>query len=718
MIQPSSPLRVWPGAPYPLGAHWDGRGVNFALFSVHAERVELCLFDSSGRRETTRVALPEYTDEIWHGYLPDVRPGQLYGYRVYGPYEPERGHRFNHHKLLIDPYARLLHGAVRWHDALYGYRVGDARGDLSFDSRDSARYVPKCVVVAQAAAGCVARRRPHRPWRRSVIYELHAGGYTRLHPGVPQALRGSFRGLAEPAVVAHLFNLGVTAVELLPVHARVDERRLADAGLSNYWGYNSIGFFAPDSRFLTRADVGEFNLLTRTLHEAGIEVLLDVVYNHTAEGGELGPTLSFRGIDNAIYYHLDPVRPRRTRDFTGCGNSLNLTQPRVLQLVLDSLRYWVQEMGVDGFRFDLATTLARDGADAGFEPGSGFLDAVRQDPVLAGVKLIAEPWDLGPGGYRLGGFPPGWSEWNDRYRDTVRRFWRGDAGQVAALASRLTGSSDLFPNHGRRPTASVNFITAHDGFTLRDLVSYEHKHNAANGEDNRYGTDNNLSWNGGVEGRTDDPDITAMRLRQMRNLLATLLLSQGTPMLLAGDEFGHTQRGNNNAYCQDNPISWPDWARLTDADGAALHRYLRRLLRLRKRHGVFRRDRFFTGRALTPSGQRDIVWLNADGSDKQGDDWQAEPHLLAFVLDGEAGVEHLGPQGESRRDDSYLVVLHAGATEAPLRAPSAALGPAWKRVFDTCATDGRGDSLILPAGSACHLPARCVQVFQRLDVLP
>ncbi|MFZ5493060.1 MAG: glycogen debranching protein GlgX [Pseudomonadota bacterium] len=717
MTQSSDQWRVWPGAPYPLGAHWDGRGVNFALFSVHAERVELCLFDATGRRETARVALPEYTDEVWHGYLPEMGPGQLYGYRVYGPYDPERGHRFNHHKLLLDPYARLLHGTVRWHDALYGYRVGDARADLSFDSRDSARYMPKCVVVANAG-NLPPTPRPRQPWRRSVIYELHAGGYTRLHPDVPAPLRGSFRGLAEPAVVAYLADLGVTAVELLPVHAHVDERRLVESRLSNYWGYNTIGFFAPDNRFLSGTDPAEFRLLARALHEAGIELLLDVVYNHTAEGGELGPTLSFRGIDNAVYYHAEPAAPRHVRDFTGCGNSLNLSQPRVLQLVLDSLRYWVQHMGVDGFRFDLATTLAREQADAAFDPGCGFFDAVRQDPVLADVKLIAEPWDLGPGGYRLGGFPPGWGEWNDRYRDTVRRFWRGDTEQIAALASRLTGSSDLFINHGRRPTASVNFITAHDGFTLRDLVSYEHKHNAANGEDNRDGTDNNLSWNCGVEGPTDDAAIRTLRLRQMRNLLATLMLSQGTPMLLAGDEFGHSQGGNNNAYCQDNPIGWPDWSRLGEPEGAALHRYVRRLLRLRKRHGVFRRDRFFTGQAMTASGQPDIVWLNSDGTEKNGDDWQAEPHLLACVLDGEAGVEHLGPHGESRRDDSYLVALHAGSTPTLLRMPTPPHGLAWKRVFDTSSDDGQGDGEILPAGAQSSLPAHCVQVFQRLDVLP
>ncbi len=709
----SDRLRMWPGQPCPLGAHWDGRGVNFALFSLHAEKVELCLFDATGRRELARVALPEYTDEVWHGYLPDLRPGQLYGYRVYGPYRPERGHRFNHHKLLIDPYARLLHGAVRWHDALYGYRMGDVRGDLSFDTRDSARHVPKCVVVDDAA-DAHDWRWPRTPWRRSVICELHAGGYTRRHPQVPDVLRGSFRGLAEPAPVAYLTDLGVTAVELLPVHTHLDERRLVDAGLCNYWGYNSIGFFAPDNRFLTRPDLGEFRLLARTLHDAGIELLLDVVYNHTGEGSELGPTLSFRGIDNASYYHLNPEAPRHTRDFTGCGNSLNLAQPRVLQLVLDSLRYWVKQMGVDGFRFDLATTLAREGPHATFDPGSGFFDAVRQDPVLAGIKLIAEPWDLGPDGYRLGGFPPGWGEWNDQYRDTVRRFWRGDTGQVAALASRLTGSSDIFPNRGRRPTASVNFITAHDGFTLRDLVSYGHKHNAANGEHNRDGTDNNLSWNCGAEGPSDDPAIGARRQQQMRNLLATLLLSQGTPMLLAGDEFGHSQGGNNNAYCQDNAIAWPDWARLEQDDGAALHRYLRRLLKLRERHGVFRRDRFFSGQSITASGHKDIVWLNADGSEKHGQDWHAAPHLLACVLDGEAGVEHLGPQGQSRRDNTYLVILHAAAEAAAFRAPPAGLGVAWRRVFDTCATDGQGDGLILPAGGECSLPPRCVQVFERL----
>jgi glycogen operon protein len=710
--RPNQP-RVWPGQPYPLGAHWDGRGVNFALFSLHAERVELCLFDATGRRETARVALPEYTDEVWHGYLPDLCPGQLYGYRVYGPYEPERGHRFNPHKLLIDPYARLLHGAVRWHDALYGYRVGDARGDLSFDTRDSARYTPKCIVIEDAVPA--REPRPRQPWRRSVIYELHAGGYTRLNPAVPPALRGRFRGLAEPAVVAYLADLGVTAVELLPIHAHIDERRLVDAGLSNFWGYNSIGFFAPDNRFLTRADPGEFRLLTRTLHEAGIELLLDVVYNHTAEGGETGPTLGFRGIDNAVYYHAQPAAPRHARDFSGCGNSLNLAAPRVLQLVTDSLRYWAQQMGVDGFRFDLASTLARDGTDAAFDPGSGFFDALRQDPVLAGVKLIAEPWDVGPGGYRLGGYPAGWGEWNDQYRDTVRRFWRGEAGQVAVLASRLTGSSDIFRRHGRRPTASVNFITAHDGFTLRDLVSYEHKHNEANAEQNRDGTDNNLSWNGGVEGPTDDPAIEAVRLKQMRNLLATLMLSQGTPMLLAGDEFGHTQHGNNNAYCQDSPLAWLDWARQANGDGARLHRYLRRLMRLRARHGVFRRDRFFTGEEIGANDQKDIVWLNADGSETRDDDWHAAPHVLAFVLNGEAGVEHLGPQGESRRDDSYLVILHAGADDLAFAAP---LGSAWRRVFDSNAGDGRGDGLAVPAGGAFVVPSRCVQVFERLRAAP
>uniref|UniRef100_UPI003566C276 glycogen debranching protein GlgX n=1 Tax=Immundisolibacter sp. TaxID=1934948 RepID=UPI003566C276 len=686
--------------------------VNFALFSLHAEKVELCLFDATGRHETVRVVLPEYTDEVWHGYLPDLRPGQLYGYRVYGPYEPARGHRFNHHKLLLDPYARLLHGSLTWHDAVYGYRVGDARADLSFDRRDSARYVPRCVVVGDAQ-NRRERRPPHKPWRRSVIYELHAGGYTRRHPQVPLELRGSFRGLAESAVITHLRRLGVSAVELLPIHAHVDERRLVQAGKVNYWGYNSLAFFAPDNRFLTRPDPGEFRLLAQALHDAGIELLLDVVYNHTGEGDVLGPTLSFRGIDNASYYRLDAATPRQVLDYTGCGNTLNVSQPRVLQLVLDSMRYWVQQMGVDGFRFDLATTLARE--DDGFEPGSGFLDAVRQDPVLSRVRLIAEPWDLGPQGYRLGGFPPGWGEWNDRYRDTVRSFWRGEAGQAAALASRITGSSDIFARHGRRPTASINFITAHDGFTLRDLVSYAHKHNCANGEEGRDGTDNNLSWNCGVEGPSDDPQVEALRLRQMRNLLATLLLSQGVPMLLAGDEFGHSQLGNNNAYCQDNDIAWPDWARLQQPAGGALHRYLRRLLVLRRRHGVFRRDRFFKGEALPDGVGKDIRWLNPDGSEKLAGDWPVAPQLLAFIIDGAAGVGHLGPQDESRLDASYLVILYAGDQTVLFRAPAPEFGIGWRRVFDTVEVDGKGDGQGFGADAQCLIPPRCVQVFERLQ---
>ncbi len=711
-----SALRVWPGQPYPLGAHWDGRGVNFALFSLHAERVELCLFDAAGRRETARVPLAEYTDEVWHAYLPDLRPGQLYGYRVYGPYAPERGHRFNHHKLLLDPYARLLHGAVRWHDALYGYRVGDPREDLSFDGRDSARYMPKCVVVADPVDGRQWRR-PRTPWRRSVLYELHAGGYTRRHPQVAEDLRGSFRALAEPVVIDHLSELGVTALELLPVHAHLDERRLVEAGRVNYWGYNTLAYFAPDNRFLTRPDLGEFRLLARELHAAGIELLLDVVFNHTAEGDRLGPTLSFRGIDNATYYHLDPSNPRFGLDFTGCGNSLNLARPRVLQLVLDALRYWAQEMGADGFRFDLATTLARraavrsTGLEVDFDPEASFLAAVRQDPQLASLKLVAEPWDLGPRGYRLGGFPAGWGEWNDRFRDTARGFWRGDAGQAPTLASRMTGSSDLFPNHGRRPTASVNYVTAHDGFTLRDLVSYARKHNTANGEHNRDGSDHNLSWNGGVEGPSDDPAVEASRRCQMRNLLATLLLSHGTPMLLAGDEFGHSQGGNNNAYCQDNDTAWPDWGRLQQPAGADLQRFLQRLLRLRATHGVFRRDRFFKGQAID-GGQKDILWLNPDGSERQGHDWQQHPHWLAFVVNGAAGAEQPGAHGGSRLDSSFLVILHAGEKPARLVAPPADVGAFWQRVLDTRDETGHGDGWRLKAGAACEVPARCVLVFE------
>jgi len=619
-------LRVEPGLPHPLGATWDGKGVNFALFSANAEKVELCVFDARGRRELGRIALPEYTDEIWHGYLPDARPGLLYGYRVYGPYAPERGHRFNHHKLLLDPYAKALAGKLRWTDAHYGYRIGSHREDLSFDRRDNASAMPKCVVI-ESAFTWGEDHRPAVPWTDTVFYEVHVKGFTIQHPRVQPALRGTFAGLAAPAIIAYLEELGVTTLELLPVQAFVDDRRLVEHKLRNYWGYNSIGFFAPEPRYL-QGDPNEFKTMVKHLHEAGIEVVLDVVYNHTAEGNHLGPTFSFKGIDNASYYRL-AEDPRYYDDASGTGNTLDLRHPRVLQMVMDSLRYWVEEMHVDGFRFDLAPALARE--DNGYRRDAAFFKAIQQDPVLSRVKMIGEPWDVGTGGYQLGNFPPGWSEWNGKYRDVVRRFWRGDMGVSAELASRLAGSSDLFAHNGRRPRASVNFVTVHDGFTLTDLVSYNHKHNEANHEDNRDGTDDNLSWNCGVEGPTDDPEIVNLRERQKRNFIATLLLSLGVPLLLGGDEHGRTQGGNNNAYCQDNDISWVDWTQWTPRD-LALEEFVKMMLRMRREHPAFKRDAFYRGEPVDASGRKDIAWMKPDGHEMQPDDWTPERRTIGFFL--------------------------------------------------------------------------------------
>jgi isoamylase len=670
--------RVWPGQPMPRGATWDGRGVNFALFSTHAERVELCLFDAKGRRELDRITLPEYTDEIWHGYLPEVRPGQLYGYRVHGPYDPERGHRFNANKLLIDPYAKALSGQLRWSDAHFGYRIGHRAADLSFDRRNDARGMPKCVVV-DTAYTWAEDHRPRTPWHESVFYELHVRGFTRRHPRVPEAHRGTLAGLSSPAVIDHLRSLGISAVELMPVYAFLDDRHLVEQGLVNYWGYNTLAFLAPDPRYLASGELGEFKTLVQHLHDANIEIILDVVYNHTAEGSHLGPTLSFRGIDNASYYRLVPDQPRYYMDFTGCGNALNLHHPRVLQLVMDSLRYWVEEMHVDGFRFDLATTLARD--PTAFDPSSSFLDAMGQDPVLSRVKLIAEPWDVGEDGYRLGQFPAGWAEWNDRYRDTVRRYWKGDAGQTADLASRWSASSDLFDQRGRRPWASVNFVTAHDGFTLRDLVSYDRKHNEANGQSNEDGADANHSWNCGIEGPSDDAGIRALRLRQCKNLMATLLLSQGVPMLLAGDELGHSQRGNNNAYCQDGDITWLDWSRAEEE--RELHEFVKRLVHFRRAHIAFHRHRFFRGREAA-SGLKDITWLRADGQERSRDDWEdPEDRTLAFVVSGRAHDYHLTADGVPEVDDSFLVVLNANPRAVEFRLPDERFGLVWAQVLST-----------------------------------
>src|SRR5512145_1904112 len=584
---------VWPGRSYPRGANWDGEGVNFALFSEHGEQVELCVFDSAGRRELQRIAFKECTDFVWHCYLPEARPGMLYGYRVHGPYRPEEGHRFNPNKLLLDPYARNVVGNLRWSDALFGYTIGHRREDLSFDRRDSASGTAKCKII-DAAFTWGGDRRPQIPWQDMVIYELHVRGFTFQHPDVPPPLRGTYAGLATAPVIDYLRRLGVTTVELMPVQAFADDRRLVEQGLRNYWGYNTIGFFAPDARYSASGKVNEFKTMVKTLHSAGIEVILDVVYNHTAEGSHLGPTLCFRGIDNAAYYRLLHDDPRYYMDYTGCGNTLNMQHPRVLQMIMVSLRYWITEMHVDGFRFDLAAALARELHEV--DRLGAFFDIIHQDPVISQVKLIAEPWDLGEGGYQVGRFPVGWTEWNGKYRDVIRDYWKGEGGLIGDLAYRVAGSSDLYEHSGRRPYASVNFVTAHDGFTLRDLVSYNDKHNEANKDENRDGENHNRSWNCGAEGPTDDPEIRALRLRQTRNLLASLLLSQGVPMLLAGDEFGHSQQGNNNAYCQDNELTWLSWE--FDEDEKQLLEFVRDLIRLRREHRVFRRRKFFQNRAI------------------------------------------------------------------------------------------------------------------------
>jgi isoamylase len=581
---------VWPGRPYPLGASWDGEGVNFAIFSERAEKVELCLFDKTGRRELHRIEMREQTDQVFHCYLPEARPGRLYGYRCYGPYEPNKGLRFNSNKLLLDPYAKQVQGDLRWSDSHFGYKVGSKNQDLSFDRRDSAPGMLK-GVVADSAFTWGSDRPPNIPWHKSIIYETHVKGLTIRHPNVPPALRGTYAGLATAPVIDFLTRLGITAVELMPVHCFLDDRALIERGLRNYWGYNTIGFFAPEPRYSATGSLTEFKTMVKTLHSAGIEVILDVVYNHTVEGNQLGPTLSFRGIDNTVYYRVDPEQPRYYTDYTGTGNTLNMQHPRVLQFIMDSLRYWVLDMHVDGFRFDLAATLARELHEV--DRLGAFLDIIHQDPILSQVKLIAEPWDLGEGGYQVGKFPVGWAEWNDRYRDAVRSYWKGDGGQIGELAYRITGSSDLYARSGRRPYASVNFVTAHDGFTLHDLVSYNQKHNEANGEDNRDGSDNNRSWNCGVEGETNDPAIQALRAQQKRNFLATLLFSQGVPMLLAGDVTGHSQQGNNNSYCQDNEINWMDWR--PEAIDTQLLAFAQRLIALRNQHPVFRRRNFLPG---------------------------------------------------------------------------------------------------------------------------
>ena len=691
--------RSLPGRRAPLGATWDGSGTNFAVWSANAEAVELCLFDDDGAE--VRLPLEEREYGSWHGYVPGVAPGRRYGYRVRGPWFPELGHRFNPAKLLLDPYARAIAGELRLDDAVFGHV---ARGDtLSRDDRDSAPYVPRSVVV-DAAFDWGDDAHPQVPWADTVLYELHVRGFTKLHPDVPERLRGTYAGLAHPAAVAHLTSLGVTAVELLPVHHFISETALLQRGLRNFWGYSSVGFFAPHAAYAATGDrgeqVAEFKSMVRTLHAAGLEVILDVVYNHTCEGDELGPTLSFRGIDNASYYRLRGEG--RHADFTGCGNTLDVSKPDVLRLVLDSLRYWVHDMHVDGFRFDLAPALARAHHDVDLD--GPFMQAVHQDPVLSQVKLISEPWDVGGGGYQVGRYPPPWTEWNDRYRDDVREFWRGGSHGVRDLAYRLSGSSDIYRDGSRPPFSSVNFVTAHDGFTLRDLVSYDSKHNEANLEHNRDGTDNNRSWNCGAEGETTDPAVLALRDRQSRNLLATLLLSTGVPMLVAGDEMGRTQRGNNNAYCQDNDISWVSWG-LDDRQRALLE-FTRRLVSLRRRHPVFRQRHFFDGRPSRPGGPKDIAWLAPDGTEDV-DWWDPRMRTLGMYLSGDA-VRARAADGSPLTDDAFLLIAHSGPAPAAFRLPTAPYGERYDLVLHTGGDHGTreyaaGDTLAVPPRSSALL---------------
>ena len=675
-------MRVWPGQPYPLGATWDGEGVNFALFSENATGVDLCLFDhAEDAVESLRIPVRERNDQIWHCYLPDVRPGQLYGYRVHGPYEPRQGHRFNPNLLLIDPYAKAISGTIKWSNALFGYKVGGPREDLEMATENSAAGVPKSVVV-DAAFTWGDDRNPRTPWNRTVIYEAHVKGMTALHPDVPERWRGTYLGLAADPILDHLLALGVTAVELLPVHHFAVDRHLAEKGLTNYWGYNSIGFFAPDVRYSSgglASQVYEFKSMVKKLHSAGIEVILDVVYNHTAEGNHLGPTLSLKGIDNRAYYRLEPNDRRFYTDFTGTGNSLNMLHPRTLQLIMDSLRYWVTEMHVDGFRFDLATVLARELYEVN-RLGT-FFDIIHQDPILNQVKLIAEPWDVGPGGYQVGNFPIRWAEWNGKYRDDVRHYWKGDPGRVSVMASRLAGSSDIYQWSDRSAYASVNFVVAHDGFTLHDLVSYERKHNEVNGEGNQDGHNDNVSRNWGVEGVTDDPAILAMRRRSMRNFLATLAFSQGVPMLAHGDEIGRTQRGNNNAYAQDNEITWVDWS--LEPWQQELLEFTRHIFAVRHANPVLRRRHFFSGGKPTDNGLKEVTWLRPDGAEFTDADWhRGGAHVLGMLINGEA-TDETDDRGRPVLGDTMLLLLNGGGEDVEFDLPEVPGEGGWLCLVDT-----------------------------------
>jgi glycogen operon protein len=705
-------MRVWPGRPYPLGATWDGAGVNFALFSEHATKVELCLFDApDATKESLRIPLKEHTDQVWHAYLPDVLPDQLYGYRVHGPYEPAKGHRFNPNKVVLDPYAKAIGRDLKWDDAAFGYKVGDQAADLSFDERDDAAFVPLASVV-DTAFTWGDDRPPRTPWHKTFIYEVHVKGFSQRNPEVPEKLRGTYAGVCAEASIQHLLSLGVTAVELLPVHQHVDDRHLLEKKMTNYWGYNTLAFFAPDTRYATahepRQAVQQFKMMVRALHAAGIEVILDVVYNHTAEGNQMGPTLSMRGIDNASYYRLSPQDPRYYMDFTGCGNSLNMMHPRVLQLIMDSLRYWVLEMHVDGFRFDLASTLAREL----FEVSrlGAFFDIIHQDPVLSQVKLIAEPWDVGPGGYQVGNFPVGWTEWNGKYRDTVRKFWKGDGSLVSEFATRLAGSSDLYQQSGRAPYASINFVTCHDGFTLEDLVSYNQKHNEANGENNNDGANDNNSWNCGAEGPTNDPAILALRERQKRNLIATLFFSEGVPMLRGGDELSQTKKGNNNTYCQDNELTWLDWN--LDARKQGFLEFVRKMARTWSEQPVFQRRRFFQGRSIRGTDIKDISWFNPAGQDMSDEDWSAGfVKCLGVRLAGDL-IGEVDDHGEPITGDTLLILLNAHHEAIPFTLPATRPEHHWERMLDTSLPAGDGELVVLHGGEQYKLEGRSVVMLR------
>ncbi len=698
---------VYPGNPFPLGAIWDGEGVNFAIYSENAQGIDLCLFNTAeDETESVKIRINEVSHHVWHVYVPGLKPGQLYGYRVYGPYEPQNGHRFNPNKLLIDPYAKAIAGTIQWHDALFGYEIGNGEEDLGFSDIDSAPYIPKSVVIDHRF-DWEGVQKPNIPYYKTVIYEAHVKGFTMTHPDLPEEIRGTFAAIAHPITINYLKELGITTLELMPVHHFVSDRHLNERGLTNYWGYNTIGFLAPDVRYSASGGLGEqvieFKNMVKELHKAGIEVILDVVYNHTGEGNHLGPTLSYRGIDNALYYRLTEDK-RYYMDYTGTGNTLNAQFPNVLRLIMDSLRYWIVDMQVDGFRFDLASALARELHEV--DRLGSFFDIIHQDPTISQVKLIAEPWDIGEGGYQVGKFPPGWAEWNGKYRDCIRDYWRGADSMLAEFAERFTGSSDLYKNDGRRPTASINFVTAHDGFTLHDLVSYNEKHNEANGENNNDGESNNHSWNCGVEGPTDDPVVLELRQRQKRNFLTTLFLSQGVPMLLAGDELGRTQQGNNNAYCQDNEVSWINW-QLADKD---LLQFTQKIIQLRKDHPVFRRRRWFQGLPIKGIGLEDIAWFLPDGTEMTEEHWNIDfAKSLAIFLNGQ-GIHSVGPKGEHIYDDSFYLIFNAFHESLTFKLPAKQYGYNWIKELDT--TDMEFENAIYKAKESIKVAGRSILLLR------